>query len=61
MILSRINELSEQERQDMFFTIAFGSPTIYISPTWWRSLSKEKREEYAKIHLKAGREHAQLV
>lgn len=61
MILSRINELSEQERQDMFFTIAFGSPTIYISPTWWRSLSKEKREEYMKIHQKAGREHAQLV
>ena len=61
MTLNRINELSEKEQQDLFFHFAFESPTIYISPTWWRSLSKEKREEYAKIHLKAGREHAELV
>jgi hypothetical protein len=61
MILNRFNELSEQERQDLFFSFAFESPTIYISPIWWRSLCKEKREEYAKMHLKAGREHAQLV
>jgi hypothetical protein len=61
MILQGINELSEQERQDLFFRYAFESPTIYISPTWWHSLSEEKREEYAKIHQKAGREHAELV
>lgn len=61
MILSKFNELSEQERQELFFHFAFESPTIYISPTWWHSLSKEKREEYSKIHLKAGREHAELV
>ncbi len=61
MVLNRINELSEQERHDLFFTYAFESPTIYISPTWWRSLSKEKREAYAKIHQKSGREHAELV
>ena len=61
IILNRINELSEQERQDLFFRYVFESPTIYISPTWWRSLSEEKREEYAKIHQKAGREHAELV
>jgi hypothetical protein len=61
MILSEINELSEQKRQELFFILAFRSPTIYISPTWWRSLSDEKREEYAKIHQKAGREHAELV
>ncbi len=61
MILQGINELSEQERQDVFFHFAFESPTIYISPTWWRSLSKDKREEYMKIHQKAGREHAELV
>jgi hypothetical protein len=61
MILNRINKLSEQEQQDLFLTYAFESPTIYISPTWWRSLSEEKREEYAKIHQKAGREHAELI
>ena len=61
MILQGINELSEQERQDVFFHYAFESTTIYISPTWWRSLSEVKREEYMKIHQKAGREHAKLV
>lgn len=61
MILNRINDLSEQERQDLFFRYAFESPTIYISPTWWSSLSEEKREEYAKIHQNVGREHAALV
>lgn len=61
MILSEINELSEQKQQELFFNLAFQSPTIYISPTWWRSLSEEKREEYAKIHQKAGRDHGQLV
>lgn len=61
MILNRINDLSEQERQDLFFSYAFESPTIYISPAWWRSLSEEKRQEYMKIHQEAGREHAELV
>lgn len=61
MSLQGINELSEQERQDVFFHYAFESTTIYISPTWWRSLGEEKREEYMKIHQKAGREHAKLV
>jgi hypothetical protein len=61
MVLSRINELSEQEQRELFFILAFMSPTIYISPTWWRSLSEEKREEYMKIHQEAGREHAKLV
>jgi hypothetical protein len=61
MILSEMNELSEQQQQELFFILAFRSPTIYISPTWWRSLSEEKRKEYMKIHQKAGREHAQLV
>jgi hypothetical protein len=61
MLLSEINELSEQKQQELFSILAFRSPTIYISPTWWRSLSDEKREEYAKIHQQAGREHAQLV
>jgi hypothetical protein len=61
MILNRFNELSEQERQNLFFHFAFESPTIYISPTWWRSLSQEKREDCAEIHFNSGREHAQLV
>lgn len=60
-VLSGINELSEQKQQELFFILAFRSPTIYISPTWWRSLSEEKREEYMEIHQKAGRDHAQLV
>jgi len=42
MILSEINELSEQKQQELFFLLAFRSPMIYISPTWWRSLSEEK-------------------
>lgn len=61
MNLHKINELSEKAQQDLFLTFAFESPMLYISPAWWQSLSDEKREEYAKIHLKAGREHAQLV
>lgn len=61
MILSEINELSERQQQELFFILAFKSSTIYISPTWWRSLSQEKREEYMKIHQEAGREHAHLV
>jgi hypothetical protein len=61
LVLSRINELSEQEQQALFFILAFRSPTIYISPTWWRSLSEERRKEYMKIHQEAGREHAKLV
>lgn len=61
MILNRINELSEKEQQDLFFTFAFESPTLYISPIWWKTLSKTKQEEYKQIHLKAGREHAALV
>jgi hypothetical protein len=49
--LYKIDELTENEQQDLFLTFAFESPTIYISPTWWYSLSEEKREEYKKIHL----------
>lgn len=60
-MMSGFNELSEQKQQELFFILAFRSSTIYISPTWWRSLSNEKREEYAKIHQQAGREHAMLV
>ena len=61
LVLNRLNELSEQERQNVIFSFAFESPTIYISPIWWCSLTQEKREEYARIHLNAGREHAKLV
>lgn len=61
MILNGFNELSEQKQQELCFILAFRSPTIYISPTWWSSLSDEKRNEYAQLHQKAGREHAELV
>lgn len=58
----RINALPEKEQQDLFFSFAFESSTIYMSPTWWwHSLSAEKREEYTNIHFNAAREHAALV
>src|SRR5256885_4949924 len=55
--LYKTDELSEKEWQDLFFTFAFESPTIYISPTWWYSLSAEKREEYKRMRLDAYRRH----
>jgi hypothetical protein len=61
MSMNRVNELSEKAQQDLFLSLAVESPSVYISPTWWRSLSEEKREEYKKIHLNAAREHVELV
>ncbi len=61
MILNKIGELSEKERQDLFLALAFESPNLYISPVWWKKLSEAKREEYKQIHLNVGTEHAELV
>src|SRR6266516_1727627 len=61
LLLSGINELSEKGQQDLLLSLAFRSPTIYISPTWWRSLREEKREEYQQIHSNANRKYAALV
>ena len=61
MTLNRVNELSEKEQNDLFLGLAFESPTLYISPQWWQSLSDDEREEYKRIHHDAGREHAKLV
>lgn len=61
LLLSGINELAEKEQQDLLLSLAFRSPTIYISPTWWRSLREEKREEYKQIHIHANRKYAALV
>jgi len=61
MVLNRINELSEKERQDLFFHFAFESSTVYISPQWWNLLSEEKRVEYTMIHCNARRDHAELI
>ncbi|HLV97351.1 MAG TPA: hypothetical protein VKT82_01630 [Ktedonobacterales bacterium] len=61
MALSRIPELSPNEQPDTFLFYAFESPTLYIAPVWWRALSEERREEYRQIHLKTGRDHAELV
>jgi hypothetical protein len=61
LLLSGINELSEKEQQDLLLSLAFRSPTIYIAPTWWRSLREEKREEYQQIHSNANRKYAALV
>jgi hypothetical protein len=61
MTLNRINELSEKDQQDLFLFFAFESPTIYISPTWWKALSEAAREKYEQIHLNTGREYAELV
>jgi len=56
-----IHQLSEQERQDDFLSQAFESPTVYISPPWWRSLSSEQREEYTQLQLEACRHLSELV
>lgn len=61
MTLSRIPELSPKEQQNLFLFFAFESPTLYISPVWWRTLSEERREEYRQIHLRTGRDYAELV
>ncbi|HEY6287331.1 MAG TPA: hypothetical protein VIX20_16815 [Ktedonobacteraceae bacterium] len=61
MTSHRINELSEKEQLDLFFSLAFESPTLYISPTWWQSLSDEEREVYKNMHLNAHRKHANLL
>jgi len=61
MTLHRINEVSEKEQRDLFLSFAFESPTLYISPTWWQSLSDGKKEEYTGLHLDAGRRHDEFV
>lgn len=61
MTSHRINELPEEEQQDLFFSFAFESPTLYISPAWWQSLSDEEREKYKNIHLNVVRKHANLL
>lgn len=61
MILNRINELSDEERRDLLFHFAFESPTVYMSPQWWHSLSGEKRVEYTLTHFNTAREHAELI
>lgn len=60
MTYHRINEVSEKEQLDLFLFFAFESPTLYISPTWWQSLSDGAREKYKRIHLDADRRHNQL-
>ncbi len=61
MTWHRINELSEKEQRDLFFSFAFESPTLYISPIWWQPLSEEKRKEFTRVHLEASRRHDELV
>jgi hypothetical protein len=60
MTYHRINEISEKEQLDLFLFFAFESPTLYISPTWWQSLSDGAREKYQRIRLDADRRHNQL-
>lgn len=56
-----IHNLSERERQDDFLSLAFESPTVYISPSWWRSLGSEEREWYTQSQLNACRHLSELV
>jgi len=58
---NRINALSEQEQLALFFERAFESPTVYMSPRWWNSLSEEKRAEYTQIHFTTVNEHDALA
>lgn len=59
--VNRINEVSEKEQLAIFFERAFESPTVYMSPRWWNSLSGEKQMEYTQIHFNAVNEHAALI
>ena len=61
MTLNMINELSEKEQLDLFFRHAFESPTVYMSPQWWNSLSGEQRMKYTMMHFKIERDHAALI
>lgn len=61
IIANKINALSEQEQQAIFFERAFESPNVYISPRWWNSLSDEKRAEYTRIHFTTVEEHDKLT
>jgi len=56
-----INPLPEKERLEFFLSLGFQASNVYISPPWWRSLSKEQKEYYTKLHLEAGREFAAYV
>jgi hypothetical protein len=56
-----INPLPEKERLEFFLSLGFQASNVYISPPWWRSLSKEQKENYTKLHLEAGREFAAYV
>ena len=60
IIANKINALSEQEQQAIFFDRAFESPNIYMSPRWWNSLSEEKQAEYTRIHFTTVEEHNKL-
>ena len=51
IIANKINALSEQKQQAIFFERAFASPNVYMSPQWWNSLSGEKRWDYVKMHF----------
>lgn len=61
MAVTGIPELSPKEQENFSLHYAFESPTLYVSPVWWRTLSEEQREKYRQIHLKTGRDHAELV
>lgn len=61
MNLIEINRPSENEQQNLFLSLGFESPTLFISPQWWNSLSDEKKKEYKKIHLALSKKYSQLV
>ena len=57
--LKRINELSEQEQQDVLLSTAFRSNHVYLSPSWWNSLSEEQRRYYVELSLATSKEFSQ--
>ncbi len=57
----KINQLSDKEQQDLMLSFAFQSPHIYISPSWWRSLSEEQRKEYAELQFYRHEEFTRLI
>jgi hypothetical protein len=59
--LNRINQLPEKEQLDTFLSFAFQSPNIYISPTWWQTLSEEERKGYKEVHRDASRGFYEFV
>lgn len=56
-----INRVPRQEQPELFLSLGFQAPNVYMLPNWWEALSEEQKEYYTKIHLSACRAFTSLV